>query len=135
MKLDRTDALVGGVSAASLLAATGMLFDIWQAVYYAIPVLVLLFMLLGSLNARAAWSRGALVPVFAFWVVLTGLFVTGAALMGSSARLGGLPASTGVFLYVIWPVSTIGAPLVYARVYSRWLAVDLAPPAHDRQAS
>lgn len=127
-RLDRTDALIGGVSAASLLAAIGMLFDIWQAVYYAIPALVLLLMLLGSLNARGEWSPRALVPVLGFWVVLSVLFVTAAVLIGSSSKLWGLPASTGVFLYLIWPLSTVGAPLVYAVVYRRWLAVDPARP-------
>jgi sodium/proline symporter len=125
MKLDRTDLLVAAVTAATLLAAIGMLFDVWQAVYYSIPAFVLLFMLLGSLNARDEWSPGALVPVVGLWLVLAGLFVAAGALLGSSGELGGLPVSTGIFLYLIWPISTIGASLVYAVVYTRWLAHDL----------
>lgn len=33
-------------------AALGMVFDIWQTVYYSISEFVLLFMLIGSLNRR-----------------------------------------------------------------------------------
>lgn len=128
MKLDRTDIVVAAVSVATLVAAIGMLFDVWQAVYYAIPVLALLFMLLGSLNARDEWSPRALVPVLAFWLPLTALFVAAAVLIENSGELWGLPVSTGIFVYLIWPLSTVGAPLTYAVVYSRWLARDMAGP-------
>lgn len=129
MKLDRTDAVVAAVSGATILAAVGMLFDVWQAVYYAIPAFVLLFMLLGSLNADDAWSPRALVPVLAFWLPLTGLFVVAAVLIESTSELWGLPVSTGIFVYLIWPLSTVGAPLAYAVVYSRWLARDIPRPS------
>ncbi|QYJ03640.1 hypothetical protein KUV85_15085 [Nocardioides panacisoli] len=125
MNLDKTDTVIAAISAATLLAAIGMIFDVWQAVYYAIPAFVLLFMLLGSLNARDEWSPRALVPVLGLWSVLAALFVAAGMLAGSSAELGGLPASTGIFLYLVWPISTVGAPLAYAVVYSRWLAPDL----------
>lgn len=134
MKLDRTDALVAAVSLATLLAAVGMLFDVWQAVYYSIPAFVLLFMLLGSLNARDAWSPRAIVPVLCFWAVLAGLFVAAAVLIESSGELGGLPVSTAIFLYLIWPISVLGAPLTYALVYTRWLAPDLSIPAEGARS-
>lgn len=129
MKLDRTDAVVAAVSVATLLAAIGMLFDVWQIVYYAIPAFVLLFMLLGSLNAEDRWSPRALAPVLVFCLPLTVLFVVAAAGMGSNGELWGLPVSTGVFVYLIWPLTTVGAPLTYTLVYSRWLARDVAAPA------
>lgn len=126
MSLDRTDAVVAAVSVATLAAAIGMLFDVWQAVYYAIPAFALLFMLLGSLNSRNEWSPQALVPVLVFWVPLAALFVAAAALIDNSVELWGLPVSTGIFVYLIWPLSTVGAPLAYAAVYRRWLARDVA---------
>ncbi len=125
MKLDKIDALVAAVTAATLIAAVGMLFDIWQAVYYSIPVFVLLFMLLGSLNARDAWSTRTLVPVVAFGLVVTALFVAAGVLIDSTETLGGLPVSTAIFLYVLWPLSVVGGPLVYALVYRSWLAKDV----------
>ncbi|UMG91734.1 hypothetical protein [Nocardioides sp. TF02-7] len=132
MKLDRTDVLVAAVTVATLFAAVGMAFDVWQAVYYSIPAFVLLFMLLGSMSSREEWSSAVLVPVVGFWAVLTALFVAGAVLMDSSRELGGLHVSSGIFLYLIWPLGTIGAPLVYALVHHRWLAPDLA--AADEEA-
>src|SRR5699024_10580509 len=45
--LDRTDVLVLMVTLSALATAVGSIFDIWQAVYYTIPVLTVVFMLLG----------------------------------------------------------------------------------------
>lgn len=126
MKLDRTDTLVAAIAAATLLATIGMLADIWQIVYYALPVFVLLFMLMGSLNARDEWSPRALAPVIGFSAVLAVLFIAAGVLLESTTRLGGMPIASGLFLYVIWPLTVVGAPLTYAVVYSRWLAPDLA---------
>lgn len=124
MKLDRIDALVAVFTVATFIAAVGMIFDVWQGVYYSIPVFSLLFMLIGSLNARDAWSPRALVPVVVFGVVFAGLFVAAGLLVGSQATWAGLPVSTAIFTYVVWPVSVIGAPLVYAAVYQGWLSRD-----------
>lgn len=126
MNHEKVDALVGAFFAATLIAAVGMVFDIWQAVYYSIPVFVALFMLIGSLNARNEWSRRHLLPVVAFSAVLGALFVAAGVLVNSSAMLGGLPASTGIFLYVVWPLTVVGAPLVYAYVYTGWLGPEVA---------
>lgn len=125
MKLDRTDTLVAAITAATLLATIGMLADIWQIVYYALPVFVLLFMLMGSLNARDEWSSRALAPVLGFSAVLAVLFIAAGVLLESTTMFGGMPIASGLFLYVIWPLTVVGAPLTYAVVYSRWLAPDL----------
>ncbi|MBM7508060.1 hypothetical protein ABKW28_16600 [Nocardioides sp. 31GB23] len=137
MKLDKMDTLVAAFFVATLIAAAGMLLDVWQAVYYSIPVFVALFMLIGSLNARNEWSRQFLVPVVAFAALVGVLFVVAGSLLDSTARLGGLPASTAVFFYVMWPVTVVGAPLVYAHVYQGWLSLEVADetgaePAQDR---
>lgn len=125
MNLDRTDALVAAITAATLLATIGMLADVWQIVYYALPVFVLLFMLMGSLNARNQWSSRSLAPVIGFSAVLAALFIAAGVLLESTTRFGGMPVASGLFLYVIWPLTVFGAPLTYAVVYSRWLAPDL----------
>lgn len=124
MKLDRIDALVAVFTVATFVAAVGMIFDVWQGVYYSIPVFSFLFMLIGSLNARDEWSPQALVPVVAFGVVLAGLFVVAGVLIESDTTWGGLPAATAVFTYLVWPVSVVGAPLAYAAVYQGWLSRD-----------
>ncbi len=131
MKLDRIDVLVAAITAATLLATIGMLADVWQIVYYALPVFVLLFMLMGSLNSRDRWSARSLTPVIAFSTVLTALFITAGVLLESTMRFGGMPIASGLFLYVIWPLTVFGAPLTYALVYSRWLAPDLSELAES----
>ena len=39
--------------------------------------------------------------------------------------LGGLPTTTAVFVYIIWPWTAVGAPLVYAAVHKSWLMRDM----------
>lgn len=122
MSHQRVDALVGSFFVVTLIATVGMLFDVWQAVYYAVPALVALFMLIGSLNARNEWSPRHLRPVLGFSVVVLALFVAAGVSLESSATWGGLPVSTAIFVYALWPATVLGAPLVYAYVYTGWLS-------------
>lgn len=137
MNHDRVDALVGVFFVVTLVASLGMLLDIWQAVYYAVPALVAVFMLIGSLNARNEWSAHHLRPVLGFSVVLLALFLAAGLTLESSATWGGLPVSSAIFLYVMWPVTVVGAPLVYAYVYTGWLGreVDAGDGATEGAAS
>jgi hypothetical protein len=125
MNQDRVDALVGIFFAVTLLSAVGMLLDIWQAVYYSVPLLVAVFMLIGSLNARNEWSAQHLRPVIAYAVLLMALFLGAGLTLESSGTWGGVPISTAIFLYVLWPVTAIGTPLVYAYVYTHWLSREI----------
>lgn len=125
MKLDRTDTLVAALTLATLAATIGMAFDVWQAVYYSIPAFALVAMLMGSLDSRDQWSPAVLAPVVGVWLVLTVLFIAGAVLLRSDAEFGGLHVSSGIFLYLVWPVTVIGTPLAYALAHQRWLAPDL----------
>lgn len=137
MNHDRVDALVGVFFAVTLVAALGMLFDIWQAVYYAVPALVAVFMLIGSLNARNEWSTQHLRPVLGFAAVLFLLFVAAGLTLESSASWGGLPISSAIFLYLVWPVTVVVAPLIYAYVYTGWLGreVDTGAAVTERTGS
>ncbi|SMX90822.1 Sodium:solute symporter family protein [Brevibacterium sp. 239c] len=125
---DRTDVLVLIVTLACLATAVGSLFDTWQALYYAIPVIAFVMMLFGALNSTDKWSRANVVLISAFSAVLIGLFILAHAFFGSSAMLGGLPTTTAVFVYVIWPWTAVGAPLVYAAVHKSWLMRDMEGP-------
>ncbi|GAA1051894.1 hypothetical protein [Dietzia natronolimnaea] len=125
MKLDRTDVLVLVIGIASLGTALGSLFDIWHAVYYAVPLLTVAFMLMGSLSLDGAWHPANLTMIVAFCAVLAGLFVAAQFALGSGGMLGGLPVSTAIFVYMIWPLTAVGAPLVYAAVHKSWLMHDL----------
>lgn len=132
--LDRTDVLVFVVTLAALSTAIGSMFDIWQAVYYMIPVLALVFMLMGALNSRDKWKTPNVVLISGFSAVTLGLFIVGEFFINSSAMMGGLPATTAVFVYLIWPWTAIGGPLVYAAVHRSWLMRDLDRLADSEQA-
>jgi sodium/proline symporter len=123
--LGRVDALVAVSFVAIAIASAGMMFDWWLAVYYAIPVLTAVFMLMGSLNMRDGWSRSMVAQVSAFGLALVALFAVSHATLNGEGTLGGLPTSTAVMVYVIWPLTAVVAPLLYTPLYQTWLRHDL----------
>ncbi|MBB3663006.1 MULTISPECIES: hypothetical protein [Prauserella salsuginis group] len=125
MSIDRTDALVAAIFVVVTGVTVGVVFDVWHLVYYAIPSLVTVFMLMGSLNRRDEWKPGATARIVSFGAVLTMLFVVSNATLHSSGVIGGLPASTAVFVYVIWPLTSVVGPLLFAWVYHTWLRHDV----------
>lgn len=125
MKLDKTDFLVLVIGIASLGTALGSLFNIWHAVYYAVPLLTVTFMLMGALSLSGAWHRANVTLISVFCAALAALFVAAQVTLNSGGMLGGLPTSTAIFVYMMWPLTAIGAPLVYAAVHKSWLMQDL----------
>lgn len=125
MKLDKTDVLVLVIGIASLGTALGSLFDVWPAVYYAVPILTVAFMLMGALNLSGAWHRANVTLISVFCALLFVLFVAAQMTLESTSLLGGLPIATAIFVYMIWPLTAIGAPLIYAAVHKSWLMKDL----------
>lgn len=134
MNHDRVDKLVGVFFAVTLVAALGMAFDVWQFVYYAVPLLVAIFMLIGSLNSRNEWSPQHLRPVLGFSAIVLGLFLAAGLGLNSTASWGGLPISTALFLYLIWPLTVVGAPLLYAYVYTGWLGREVDATTDEQVA-
>ncbi|MDT0300901.1 sodium:solute symporter family protein [Streptomonospora wellingtoniae] len=122
---DRVDSLVAATFATIAAATAGMLFDLWFLVYYAVPVLAAVFMLMGSLNRRDLWSRPMVGQVAAFGAALVVLFAVAHVTLDGTGTLGGLPTSTAIFLYVVWPVTAVVAPLLYTTLYRTWLRHDL----------
>lgn len=125
MSVDRVDRLVAIFFVITTLSVVGMIFDLWQLVYYSIPLVTVLLMLMGALNRRDEWSGPAVVPAAAFGGLLLVLFALGDVLLNTDALMGGLPAATGVFVYVIWPVTTVAGGALFAWVYHKWLRQDL----------
>jgi sodium/proline symporter len=134
-RIDRIDRMVAVCFVAMLVALVGMLFDVWRLVYYAIPVLTVLFMLMGALDKRDEWRASVVAPVAAFGGVLLVLFAIADAVLYTDVMFGGLPAATGTFLYVIWPVATVGGSLLFAWVYQAWLRHDLSDLEETNGAS
>lgn len=121
MRMDRADALVAFCFALTAVATIGISFDLWQLVYYPIPLLVTLFMMMGALDEKDTWSRAAITWILVFGLVLTLLFAAADAMLRGEVLIGGLPASTAIFLYALWPFSTVAGPLLYALVYRIWI--------------
>lgn len=123
--LTRSDVLVFLVTLAALSTAVGSIFDVWQAVYYTVPVLTVVFMLMGAMNSTDEWHSPNVILIGVFSAVLIGLFVIAEVLIDSSVMMGGLPVTTGIFVYIIWPWTAVGGPLVYAAVHRSWLLRDI----------
>lgn len=135
MNLDRTDTMVAVCFTVIATATAGMLFDIWHLVYYAIPALVTLLMLMGSLNRRDEWSTTVLVSLLSFGAVLTLLFAAAHGTLYGSGFLGGLPLSTAIVFYVIWPLTTLVGPLLFVLVYQTWIRHDFTESEPESAAS
>lgn len=135
MNLDRTDKLVAVCFAIIAAATVGMFFDIWPLVYYAIPALVTLLILMGSLNLRHEWSKTVVVSVLSFGAVLTLLFAASHATLYSSGFLGGLPTSSALIFYGIWPFATLAGPLLFVMVYQKWIRHDFEESEPESAAS
>ncbi|OLT04034.1 hypothetical protein BJF90_24305 [Pseudonocardia sp. CNS-004] len=73
-RIDRIDRMVAVCFVTMLVAVAGMFFDVWRLVYYAIPVLTGLFMLMGALDKRDEWRTSVVAPVAAFGGALLVLF-------------------------------------------------------------
>ena len=117
------DQLVIAVSAIAALMLAGMLFDLWWLIFYPIPALILVFMLLGGTN-RSGSFRGVRSGITAYCAVLLALFVPMGALQGADLQMFGLQFSMGLMLYVVWPFTVLTSGLLYAWVYSSWLRRD-----------
>ncbi|PRX46669.1 hypothetical protein B0I33_107246 [Prauserella shujinwangii] len=131
MHVDRVDRLVLLCFVTTTVAIVGMVFDHWQLVYYSIPVLTALFLLMAALNRRGEWSAPVVTGVAAFGGVMLALFVASNIALHTDELIGGLPAATAVFVYAVWPFTTVAAPLLFAWVYHRWLRHDV-DDAHAR---
>lgn len=123
--LGRADALVAAIVVTIAAATAGMLFDWWFLVYYAIPALTTVLMLMGSLNRSDLWSKAMVGQVTAFGTTLVVLLAIAHVALGGGGTLGGLPTSMAILLYVVWPVTAVVGPLLYTTLYSTWLRHDL----------
>lgn len=105
-----------GIAAFALI---GMLADIWQMVFLAVPLFALAMMLMGSLRANGTWDRASSLAIGGYCAVLAVLVVWSILTASGDATLWGLPMSMGVIVYFVWPYTAIGAGLLYAFVFDR----------------
>ena len=124
----RVDALVAACFVIVAAATVGMVLDWWQPVYYAVPLLATALMLLGALNRVDAWRGSVVAQVVAFGGITTVLFALAHATADGSGSFGGLPVTTGIFFYLLWPVTVLVPSLIYVGLYRSWLRHDLTEP-------
>lgn len=117
----RGDMLVHAFAAVAAVAVIGLLADVWQVVFLAIPAFALVMMLTGSLRQDDTWERGSTIAVIAYCAGLAVLVAWSVLTVGSDARFWGLPVSMAVIVYLIWPYTAAVSGLLYAFVFDRTL--------------
>ena len=115
----RAGTLIHVFAGIAAFALIGMLADIWQMVFLAVPLFALAMMLMGSLRANGTWDRASSIGIVAYCAVLAALVVWSIVTASGDATFWGLPMSMGVIVYLIWPYTAVGAGLLYAFVFDR----------------
>lgn len=115
----RAGTLIHVFAGIAAFALIGMLADIWQMVFLAIPLFALAMMLMGSLRANGTWDRASSLAIGAYCAGLAVLVVWSILTASGDAVFWGLPMSMGVIVYLIWPYTAVGAGLLYAFVFDR----------------
>lgn len=115
----RAGTLIHVFAGIAAFALMGMLADIWQMVFLAVPLFALAMMLMGSLRANGTWDRASSLAIIGYCAVLAVLVVWSILTASGDAMFWGLPMSMGVIVYLIWPYTAVGAGLLYAFVFDR----------------
>ena len=115
----RAGTLIHVFAGIAAFALIGMLADVWQMVFLAVPLFAVAMMLMCSLRANGTWDRASSIGIVAYCAVLAVLVVWSILTASGDATLWGLPMSMGVIVYFIWPYTAIGAGLLYAFVFDR----------------
>ncbi len=124
MNASKVDRLMPVIAVLLTMMLVGMVFDVWQLAWFAIPILSTVLLALGCLDRRERW--GPTKPwIIGFGVLSIALFAWAATGMSSQEpSFGGLSPALGVILYIIWP-GTIASGFLYAYLYRRWLVIDI----------
>lgn len=133
----RMNQIIGAIALCMVLMLIGMLFDIPALIFYPVPVLFLIFLLLGGINLEGQLRK--VVPgLIVYAGVFGGLFIAMVALRDDATLVLGLPVSTAILVYLIWPFTTLTSGVLYAWVYQTWLAksnLDATETAREPQST
>ena len=115
----RANTLINAFVAVAAFALIGMLADVWQMVFLAVPLFAVTMMLMGSLRANGTWDRASSMAIVGYCGGLAVLVVWSILTASGDATLWSLPMSMGVIFYFLWPYTAVGAGLLYAFVFDR----------------
>lgn len=109
------------IAISMALMLVGMLFDIPGLIFYPVPVLFLIFLLMGGVNLEGQLKK-VLPGLVTYAVIFGGLFIAMVVLQDDTSLVLGLPISTAILVYLIWPFTTLTSGALYAWVYQTWLS-------------
>lgn len=122
----RTERFVIALTVLVALSVVGMFLDSAAVMFITAPLVVAVLLYLSVADAPAgAGKRASLIAIHVFNIVHTavwlGMLTT---LPVAETSFWGLPPSTGLMIYVFWPISVVAVSLLYAYVSKRTGIVD-----------
>ena len=117
----RMNIAIGVIAACMLLMGIGMVFDVPGLIFYPVPIVFALFLLLGGINLEGKLEK--VVPgLVAYSVIFGALFIWMVVARESTTIVWGLPISSAILVYIIWPFTVLTSGALYAWVYQTWLS-------------
>lgn len=117
----RMNLTIAAIAICLVLMLVGMLFDVPGLIFYPVPALFLIFLLMGGINLEGQLRK--VVPgLIRYAVIFGGLFIAMVAFRDDATLILGLPISSAILMYLIWPFTTLTSGVLYAWVYQTWLA-------------
>lgn len=117
----RMNVAIGVIGACMLLMGVGMVFDVPGLIFYPVPILFAVFLLMGGVNLEGKLEK--VVPgLVAYAVIFGALFIWMVVARENTALVWGLPISSAILVYIIWPFTTLTSGALYAWVYQTWLS-------------
>jgi len=112
LKFNKIDIYINIIALIFIMMLIGMLFNIWQLVFYTIPLLSIVLMYLGETDEiKRLFS---MITLLSFSVITMTVFIwAGSGMTRLDATFGGFSVGSGVFIYIIWPLMTVSG-IVYA---------------------
>lgn len=117
----RMNQAIAVIAICMLSMLVGMLFDVPGLIFYPVPALFLIFLLMGGVNLEGRLGK-VLPGLIAYAVIFGGLFIAMGILQNDTTLVFGLPVSTAILVYLIWPFTTLTSGALYAWVYQTWLS-------------
>lgn len=121
-----TEKFVIALTVLVSLGVVGMFLDSAAVMFVTEPLVVAVLLYLSLVDAPGgAGKRAGLIAIHVFNAVHTAVWLGMLALLPvAEASFWGLPPSTGLMIYVLWPISVVAVSLLYAYVSKRTGVVD-----------
>jgi|SRR5699024_102749 len=108
----QVDKIVISISIVFLISLIGMIINVWELVYYPIPIITILLMILSYVDRLKESIVVRTLTIFSL-VTLVAFILAGFGITDTNQSFWGLSLGAGILVYIIWPLSAMSG-IVYA---------------------